>query len=178
MLSHIYFDLKSHRESPVPTTVVTGPEIRSTSAEFMKDDHKVEKAPVFNQKYSESANTPISEHFNWADDAREFPTSLTLPETSPTKACLIQNQPKFHESTSFGQNHLKPCIAEPLSWADGAGGLPISSITHLKHPRNFSGLHSSSKNPFSSLRRRRRQPRKFHSFINSFLRSCCHSYLQ
>ena len=111
VLSHVYFDLKSHRESPVPTTVITGPEICSTSAKFMEDDQKVKKTPVFNQKYSESANTPILEHFNWADDAWEFPTSLTLPETSPTKACLIQNQPKFHKSTSLGQNHLKPCVA-------------------------------------------------------------------
>ena len=69
-------------------------------------------------------------------------------------------------------------MAEPLSWADGAGSLPISSITHLKHPRNFSGLRSSSTNPFSSLRQRHRQPRKFHSFINSFPRSCCHHTYQ
>ena len=88
-------------------------------------------------------------------------------ETWSKESGLTQKQPKL---TVFNQNcpeTHKTLISERFNWADDAEAPQTTLTTHTKHPRDLSGLRSSSMNPFSSLRRRcrnRRKPRHFSSF--------------
>jgi len=84
----------------------------------------------------------------------------TVAVLEPIMRAAIVLNPENSTTNGFIQNHPKTAKSPVLthfSWADDTESLPIappSATTSLKHPRNLSGLCSSSTNPFSSLQRR------------------------
>jgi hypothetical protein len=106
----------------------------------------------------------------------ESPVSTTIVsalENHSETASFMEKHQKDEKSHIFTQKTPDSPISARFNWSDDAYEPPILSTVPTKHPRDISGLRSSSKNPFSSLRRRRRQPRNPHCFINSWSQSNC-----
>ena len=96
------------------------------------------------------------------------PNGIALSHETPSRiTSFTQKHPKLQESAVSNQKHPKVPASDHFSWADDANTLPISATATTKHPRDLSGLRSSSKNPFSSLQRRRRQSRNPRHFTYS-----------
>jgi hypothetical protein len=102
------------------------------------------------------------------DDGSETSPSYTIPHPIvPDKTVLGHKTSSI--TSSFTQNHSEPPkspISECFSWADDAEPPTMTSTTPTKHPRDLSGLRSSSAYPFSSLRhcRQSQNSRRFASF--------------
>ncbi|KAF8801007.1 hypothetical protein BYT27DRAFT_7116220 [Phlegmacium glaucopus] len=96
------------------------------------------------------------------------PHDIVSPPETPE---FTQKHPETRNSAVFPQKHPKTPVLTRFSWADDAEALPIMSTMPTKHPRDLSGLRSSSTNPFSSLRRRHRKqaqnPRNSYHFHHS-----------
>jgi hypothetical protein len=93
-------------------------------------------------------------------------TIVSASETRSQMADSTKKHEKIEKTSIFTPKSLEPPVSMCFSWADDAAGLPIVTTAPTKHPRDISSLRSSSKNPFSSLRRRRQQPQNSHHFIN------------
>jgi hypothetical protein len=93
--------------------------------------------------------------------------NVTTPENTTTTAEFNQKYPETN----------KALISGAFNWADNAGSSPTTFIIPTKHPHDLSSLRSSSSNPFSSLQRHRRQPRKYHRSIKFSPQYCpCHAF--
>jgi hypothetical protein len=70
-------------------------------------------------------------------------------------------------------------VLEPINWSIDTESLLTGFVTPMKHPRDMvSNLRSSTINPFLSLQRRCRRPRKLHRFVNPRSHFCCHHTFQ
>ena len=98
--------------------------------------------------------------------------NVTGLKTGPASTDFAENSQKLEKQPDFIQNHsesLKLPVSERFNWADDSYLPPTSSATPTKHPHNFSALHSSSTNPFLSLRRHHRHIRKIQIFLRPLL---------
>lgn len=96
-----------------------------------------------------------------------------LPQGSPAPTCIttglkshsespnfVVNCQKVKKYPSFTQKYPESLISTRFNWADDASTLPIIPTVSQQLPRNLSCLRSTAPNPFSSLRRRRGNPKK------------------
>jgi hypothetical protein len=108
--------------------------------------------------------------------ALENPTLTAVPElTTPAGTIDKLHITTVNSSTpgnAIGKAELHsktletPVLAH-FNWSDESESLPVPPKIPPNHPRDLSGLRSSSTNPFSSLRRRHRQsrnPRRYTHF--------------
>jgi hypothetical protein len=127
----------------------------------MENHQNLESSLIFTQKPSEP---PVSTCFNWADDADLSPAPTTIVaalETCSAQAGFMKKHQKVEKWPVFTRHSPE-----------------TPSTTPMKYPRDFSGLRSSSPNPFSSLRRRRRNYKNPRHFFNSRSQSCCQHTFQ
>ena len=94
-------------------------------------------------------------------------------KTNPASTHFIENCKKIEIPPIFTQKPSFSLISERFNWADDVKSSLTTSITSTKLPRDFSALRSSLTNPFSSLRRRRRNRGKPQHFTNFQPRSNC-----
>jgi hypothetical protein len=99
-----------------------------------------------------------------------IPTTTTAsvqtfsPYIPPSSAASIstQTEPPFPTVSESSESPVSisesttpaTIVSAPINWADDAVSLSTIPTIPSKQPRDLSGLRSSSKNPFSSLRRR------------------------
>ena len=112
---------------------------------FTQNHPKTQKSMDFNQNYLEPVKLPIS-----GDVFMTEPPAAILE--SPTGAAIILALKNPSKTAEISQKQPESPVSEHFKWTDDTDSLPTSSIAHMKHPHNLSGLHSSSMNPFSSLR--------------------------
>ena len=101
-----------------------------------------------------------------------------IPSTS-TASISTQTEPLFptisesSESPASISESTTPAIIvpTPFNWANDAVSLPTIPTIPPKQPRDLSGLRSSTKNPFSSLRRRHHYSKRPQIFS-----SCRHTH--
>jgi hypothetical protein len=80
---------KDNVESPpAPTTIITDPETRPSTA---GSTQKLEKTPLFTPKTQEPC---VSTHFSWADEAAELPTLPTAPTKQPRDLSDLRSSSK------------------------------------------------------------------------------------
>jgi hypothetical protein len=137
-----------------PASIVTAQETRSEKASFMEKHQNIENSPILAQNFTEPlVSSCYKSEYNV--ESPPVPTTIiTDSETRPTTASFTQNYQKLENSSKFTQNPPESAISKHFNWAEDAAELPMLSTTPTKYPRDFSGLRSSSTNPFSSLRRR------------------------
>jgi hypothetical protein len=120
----------------------------------MEKHQNIENSPILAQNFTEPL---VSSCYKSEYNVKSPPvptTIITDSETRPTTASFTQNYQKLENSSKFTQNPPESAISKHFNWAEDAAELPMLSTTPTKYPRDFSGLRSSSTNPFSSLRRR------------------------
>ena len=116
-----------------------------------------------------------------ADFELQLSTESTVPtctvtglKTRSAPTYFMENGQKVENLSIFTQKTAEPLVSTPFNWADDTEAPQTIYTTPTKHPRDLSGLRSSSINPFSSLRRRHRNHRNPPRFINFRPQSCCH----
>jgi hypothetical protein len=105
--------------------------------------------------------------------------SIISSESSSTATISTQTEPPIPTITLsdsapvpiFESPIPDTTASAPFNWADDAAILPTIPTIPPKQPRDLSSLRSSSKNPFSSLRRRHR-----YSNRSQILSSCQHTH--
>jgi hypothetical protein len=167
------FESQPPTEFPAPTTITTCTRTRPPSSDFVENGQKVENSPIFNQNHPEHPKSPVLDHFNWADEASELPTSylaptsvVTGPKTCSAPARSAKICKKSEKSPIFNQIHPKSLVSESFSWAANVESPLATSTAPTKLTRDLSCLRSSSTNPFSSLCRRRRNHKRLRHFTN------------
>jgi hypothetical protein len=171
MFLRVFFEAQASTESPVPTTIVTDFETCSEMAGFTRNHQIIEKSPIFSQKTSKPL---VSGDLKLEDNVHSPTEPTTIVPAFETRS-TTSNFAKNHEkSPIFTQKPPEPPNSTCFSWAEDAVELPLLSMAPTKQLRDISGLRSPSKNPFSSLQRRRKiSNKKRPRFINSMPQYCC-----
>ena len=137
----------SSAEDPQPPAVTIHPKSYQSRADFESRPSTESPAP-----------TPI----------------VTALETLSTSTDFTKNSQKVEKLQIFNPEPPKLPVSEWFKWADDVESVPMTSKTPTKCTRDFSALRSSTKNPFSSLHRRRRNRKHPRHFINFWSKSNCH----
>ena len=89
------------------------------------------------------------------------PSSETISTQTEPLSPIISQSSKLSASV-FEPLIFASTVSAPFKWADDSDTIPIATIPIIppKQPRDLSSLRSSSKNPFSSLRRRHYYPKR------------------
>jgi hypothetical protein len=84
------------------------------------------------------------------------PTASISTQTEPPIPTVFKPfEPPIHIPIPISEPPIPvPTVSAPFNWADDAASLSTIPTIPPKMPRDLSSLRSSSKNPFSSLRRR------------------------
>jgi hypothetical protein len=162
----------------------------------IKEAEKTAKRADFDRCFHEVARGRAIEQLEWTSKGHGphclYPVAILSdqiiqtdpePPTPPTPAtCDISTQTlEPPPLTALPQMTILP----PLSWADDAASLPTQSLPSPLPPRDFSGLRSSSSNPFSSLQHRSKRfyhhshrSRRRHSHFNNSFHSPHHNLVK
>jgi hypothetical protein len=150
-----------------PNAFVLGPKTPVTMTGFTQKHLKMRKSPIFNKRHDGLSEAATTEH------------SAALSESSAGSTVVLasENPSKTAEFSQKRSETTKLPVSEAFNWADEAETLYTSPTFPQHPPRDFSGLRSSSVNPFSSLRRRRGYHKNSRCFINTRSQpKCQHIY--
>ena len=152
--------------------LVKAPETRTISQVSTEKQPKVKKAPRSTQTYS-----PATPTLNYTSSITPSAPTTVIPalESRPVIASCMENHQNHQKSPTFVQEPPEPLIPKCFSWADDTEALYTTFTIPKKRPRDLACLCSSSTNPFSSLRRRRRQPQESIRCINLRPQFHCHN---
>ena len=159
-------------ESPAPTYIVKTPRMLTITQVSTQKQPKVEKAPRSTQTYS-----PATPTLNYTSSITPSAPTTVIPalESHPAIAGCMENHQNHQKSPTFVQEPLEPLIPKCFSWADDTEALYTTSTIPKKCPHDLACLHSSSTNPFSSLRRCCWQPQESIRCINLQPQFHCHN---
>jgi hypothetical protein len=146
-----------HASQTTPNEAVLRPSTLFTGASSPEDSHPlaVTKHPKNERFGADFESQPSTEHL--------APTCIvTGLKTRSAPTDFTKNGQKVEKPLIFNPEPPKSSVSERFSWADDADRLPTPSIVPTKCPRDLSDLRSSTVNPFSSLKRRRRHPQNSH----------------
>ena len=161
------FESKLPTGSLASSTIVSASKMRLESSNFTKISQNIENQPIFIQNSTEPL---VSDHSKCEDDFESPQVPTTIFTAFETRSETAEFMEKHKKTPIHIQKPPELLVSRHLNWADDAAELPISSTVPTKQPRDLSGLRSRhfSKNPFSSLQRRRP---KFNKNKNHFINS-------